>query len=78
MSAFLLPLVFLLISAVVIPEAYAALKSGQLRVRGGAMVKKKERASLYWLCVFGEIIIAIVVMGLGVFGLIAAIRSHVS
>lgn len=78
MSAFLLPFLFLLVSAVVIPNAYAALRTGQLRIKGGAIVKKEEKASVFWLCLFGEALVVVVLVSLGVFGTIAAIQAHIA
>lgn len=58
------------------PRNSAAGRTGRLRVKDGVIVKKEEGASLFWLCVAGQIIVAIVVVSLGVFGLIGATRAH--
>ena len=75
MISFLLPLVFLLVSAVFIPETYLALKTGRVRLRGGAILKKEEHVSRYWLSVLAEACVAIIVLSIGVTGLIAAIKA---
>ena len=75
MTPFLVPLLFLLISAVIIPEGYFALKTGQLRLRGGGMLKKEENVSRFWLTIALYATVAVFLLCAGLMGFFSAIRQ---
>ena len=76
MATLLPAILFLLVSGLIIPHALTALKSGQLRVRGGAVVKKEDRAFVFWASVSMEAIIGVCLFVGGVSGIQAAIAAR--
>ena len=69
-------LLFVLVGALVTPGAYRALKSGKLRVRGGAIVKREDQAFAFWTSALVQAFVGFFLLVGGAAAVIASFIRH--
>ena len=74
MPELLRPLLMLLVGVLVTPYAIAAIRKGELRTRGGVLIKKEERAFVFWTCAGVQAFVALFLLIGGAIGLFVTIR----